>query len=45
MKTVCAWCNKFLGGDPDAAEVTHGICPECLAKQLAEVEKIKETQK
>ncbi len=34
MKVICAWCNKFLRGNPDATEVSHGICQECLAVEL-----------
>lgn len=37
MKTVCAWCGKHLEGPEDAAEVSHGICKECLAHEMAEV--------
>jgi hypothetical protein len=39
MVTVCAWCEKFLGlKDPKgSAEITHGICAVCAARQdLAE---------
>lgn len=42
MKILCGWCGKFLGGDKNATEVSHGICKDCLKVQLAEVEKIKE---
>jgi hypothetical protein len=41
----CAWCGRYRAGDdwvelegdeaPDAARVTHGICPECLASLRA----------
>lgn len=30
LTKVCAWCDKVLfQGDPDA-EISHGICPECV---------------
>jgi hypothetical protein len=31
MVTVCAWCDRYLGGH-DAA-ITHGICTACTARQ------------
>src|ERR1017187_5005687 len=32
-KTACAWCKRIMqdGPQPDS-QVSHGICPECLAK-------------
>jgi hypothetical protein len=38
MVTVCAWCEKFLGlKDPkESAEITHGICAACAARQSLE---------
>ncbi len=35
MTRVCAWCRKVEGGE--GPEVTHGICPDCERKVLAEV--------
>jgi hypothetical protein len=44
MKLVCAWCvNEVrpggMGEKPPYADssVTHGICPECLAKWRGQV--------
>jgi len=48
MKLICAWCLKELQ-KPDsksdnkdngigANEISHGICPDCKKKVLAEVE-------
>lgn len=45
--TVCAWCGKVRDGDrwsyaaalPESAEVTHGICPDCLQRQIEQVGK------
>jgi hypothetical protein len=45
--TVCAWCGRVRDGErwhsaatpPDSAEVTHGICPECLQRQIAQIGK------
>ena len=31
MITVCAWCDRYLGGHD--AEITHGICAACTARQ------------
>jgi len=38
-KCICAWCKKVLtdGDEP----VTHGICPACLAEQIAQIGKKK----
>lgn len=40
LPTVCAWCGRVRTGvgrwketdtgEPEAAEATHGICPDCL---------------
>ena len=43
LKRVCSWCSKTMGykymGYKDGGEgVTHGICPECYAKVLDEIE-------
>ena len=34
IKTVCAWCGAFLGGnaDADAEHTSHGICKACKTK-------------
>jgi len=49
MKRICAWCGRELGekGNPQASLPTHGICQQCKAKYLEELEKIKrkETKK
>jgi hypothetical protein len=39
MRRVCAWCSKFLGLVPplDADIITHGMCPDCQAKVLADL--------
>lgn len=41
LKRVCAWCGKHLGGPKDAPpdRVSHGICKDCMKKELAEAEK------
>ena len=31
MITVCAWCDRYLGGHEVA--ITHGICTTCTARQ------------
>ena len=37
MKIVCAWCKRVIGEKQGGKGVTHGICPECLAKLQAEI--------
>ena len=32
-KRICAWCGKIMAEGTEPA--THGICPECEAKQEA----------
>lgn len=43
FKVVCGWCGRFLSGDRNAPEenTSHGICDKCLARQNAELEKLK----
>lgn len=40
-RVVCAWCvpPRDLRAAPElpAGKVTHGMCPECFAAQMAEV--------
>ena len=44
---VCAWCKQDLGdipcpaGDPNEGKTSHGVCPECQAKLLAEMAQMK----
>jgi len=40
MKIVCASCNKDMGDkDGKGVEgVSHGLCPECLARLMVRVE-------
>lgn len=49
VRVMCAWCRRVKGDDglfanpfctPDT-RYTHGICPECQFKQIAELETIK----
>ena len=37
MQIVCAWCGRVLGTKQGGEGITHGICPECLAKLQAEI--------
>jgi hypothetical protein len=42
--TVCAWCKRVADENgnyyttnnklPSNSQITHGICPDCLAKQM-----------
>ena len=36
VKRVCCWCDKphWIGGNPLARKVTHGICRAGMDKQL-----------
>jgi len=37
-RRICAWCKKDMGhfgGSDD----THGICPECKEKMMADIRK------
>ncbi len=38
MIIICAWCGEYLGenGAKNEEVVTHGICPECRSRTLAE---------
>jgi hypothetical protein len=36
MRTVCAWCLILITAGP-ACPVSHGICPACATKFLADV--------
>jgi len=43
---VCAWCSKKMGEKecPDAQPmdkpISHSTCPECLEKELSEINAI-----
>lgn len=39
MKIVCAWCGKYLGEKEPMSDTgtTHGLCQECLAKELKKI--------
>jgi hypothetical protein len=37
MKIVCAWCQRVMQAGSDS-EVSHGICEECEAKFLEQLE-------
>ena len=36
-KRVCSWHNGYMGGNPFARNVTHGICLKCFKKEQAEI--------
>lgn len=40
MKITCSWCKRDMGykAPIDDNSVSHGMCPECLKRQQAEVE-------
>ena len=39
LKHICAWCTRVMKTTPGEGE-THGICPECLAKELEKLDRI-----
>lgn len=36
FRVICAWCDKFLRGDPNAESLSHGICEDCVEKYFPE---------
>jgi len=36
MTIICAWCGRMLG-QKQGEGVTHGFCPDCLAKLQNEI--------
>ena len=37
FKVVCAWCNKVMEIGEPGAEVSHGICKDCVNTFFKEV--------
>jgi sarcosine oxidase delta subunit len=41
IKVICAWCGKHLRDVEEKTEgndrISHGICPDCHARQMLEV--------
>lgn len=37
-RRICAWCKHDLGAAKDipAGAVTHGLCPQCLAREFGD---------
>lgn len=55
MAVLCAWCGKAMATAPttarrasddmpDPPDVTHGICPGCLERLLADIRAIRVLQ-
>lgn len=44
---VCSWCKpaRRIGGNPFAEDVTHSICPDCLAEQHRKLSSLTLNQK
>ena len=42
LTVICAWCGKDMGTKPGQGQtgITHGICDECIEKELAQVQNI-----
>lgn len=47
FKRVCAWCKpmRYLGGNPFAKQVTHGMCSKCFCKMARELELEKQSER
>lgn len=45
LTVVCAWCGKYLGTkEGQGVEgISHGICEECKAKELASFHRMSQT--
>lgn len=42
-RVECAWCGRFMDGDPASPARSHGICADCLqVSDLAQVELIED---
>ncbi len=40
LKVICAWCLKYLRGNYDSSQISHGICGNCHDELLGrEMEK------
>ncbi len=46
MKVICGWCKKDLGDKApfDDKRITYGICDDCLARQLDNIDVLKARQ-
>ncbi len=44
MKIECAWCGKAMGetGESREKRMSHGICKECLGKEVCEINRNQE---
>ena len=40
MKIICAWCKKVLKDGLDN-QISHGICNDCKANQMAELKELR----
>lgn len=36
-KLICAWCGRVLNADYPTEQDGHGICPECLEREMGAV--------
>ncbi len=39
MRTICAWCQAVMHEGDGEPPITHGICPECFAKEVGNLSK------
>lgn len=46
-KEVCAWCRpqRWIGGNPFARRITHGICQRCYNRSLSELTQLYQPRK
>lgn len=49
VERVCSYCQKAMGPaehtSNERGRITHGICPDCLKKERAKFEKIRQGKK
>jgi len=47
VKKICAWCGKDMGEKPslDDDRISHGICPECVERELEEIGSLDEVER
>jgi len=39
MKTICSWCERLIqDGETENGLVSHGMCEQCAATQMAALE-------
>ena len=44
MATICMVCKALISGTVGDGPVSHGLCPECFAAMLAELDAMDEKE-